>query len=114
MQFEQLVLVAMLSIDPLTKARRVFILEKHIPNVIEGQSYDELKRIAHSMNSRSNSDICAKYVINKGEDNKYTIVRDDFGKITQIKGIHYIQSDCLIAAMNHYADTERITVTQTI
>lgn len=105
---KHLVLAAMLSVDKKSQERRIFIVEKVVP--IWGQEpkkerVEELADIAHAMVTRKNSSILAQYKIIKTEQmtKPYKVSRVTFSKTLYIlSGMQYLQSGCLVAAMEDF------------
>jgi len=94
-------LVAILSKDRITSRRRIFICEKSLPKMWNA-TQEEIKQVAHIQVTRKNSLILAEYEIVKDELGlKYKILRRS-GDFESLDKNQYIQSDCLIAAMEDY------------
>lgn len=106
-------IVAMLSVDKLTKRRRIFIVEKTLPHMWKATP-EEIKHLAHMQISQKNTLTLAEYVIHKDDMGlKYSISRrnHECGMTHEnIANNQYTQSDCLVAAMNDYTTQNDITV----
>jgi hypothetical protein len=102
-------LVAILSKDKVTGRRRIFICEKTLPKMWNA-TMEEIKQVAHMQVTRKNSLILAEYEIFKDDLGlKYKVVRRS-GDFEALDKNQYIQSDCLIAAMEDYLSQKDLKV----
>lgn len=109
---EVMILAAMLSIDKRTYNRNIYIIERPIPKLYS-LDMDELRELSHNMTTAANSYILYKYTIFLVDgSNKYEII--DRGGSRLGVPPQYTQSDCLIAAMNEYANDNLITIIDTM
>lgn len=110
---QEFILASMLSIDPKTKERRIFIIDKQIPI---GADYKDIKRIAHKMTSCINSTILRKYIIvNNEATNRYEVYKCNYDAIEyRLYNSEFTQSDCLIAAMNDFCQKNGYVIIDTL
>jgi len=101
----------MLSVDKITKRRKIFICEKALPAMWHA-TRDEMKQLAHMTVTRKNSLMLAEYEIYKDFSGlKYKIVRRSGDFDTLLKQ-ELIQSDCLITAMEDYLSLNKLKMEQ--
>lgn len=105
------VLAAMLSIDPKTGKRNIYIIEKVIPPLFSYTDI-ELQEIAHKMTTAQNSYIQARYAIVREGGYKYKTLRR-CGSIIPGNS-RYLQSDCLLDAMHDYLEQNNLTLSKVI
>lgn len=110
---QEFILASMLSIDPKTKERRIFIIDKQIPI---GADYKDIKRIAHKMTSHINSTILQKYIIvNNEATNRYEVYKCNYDDVEyRLYNSEFTQSDCLIAAMNDFCQKNGYVIIDTL
>lgn len=108
---EVMVLAAMLSVDPKTGKRNIYIVEKIVPPLFSYTDI-ELQEIAHKMTTAQNSYIQAKYVIIRDGGYKYKTLRRDGSTISG--NSKYLQSDCLLAAMHDYLEQNNLRISKVI
>ena len=95
------VLVSMLSKNPNTGERRIFIVDKWIPELFVN-SYEDKRRIAHKTVCASDCVFEAKYTMKRNDAETRYIVYASTGRKLPLD--YYIQSDCLIGAMRDYIE----------
>lgn len=110
---QEFILASMLSIDPKTKERRIFIIDKQITI---GADYTDIKRIAHKMTSHINSTILQKYIIvNNEATNRYEVYKCNYDDVEyRLYNSEFTQSDCLIAAMNDFCQKGGYVIIDTL
>lgn len=107
-------LVAMLSVESITKRRRIFIMEKTLPQMWTA-SPDEIRHVAHMQITRKNALTLAEYTIYKDPLGlKYEVSRRSGEEYYVLPRNQYIQSDCLVAAMNDYTERNGLEIAQQI
>lgn len=105
-------IVSMLSVEPITKRRRIFIVEKTLPQMWKA-SPEEIKHLAHMQITRKNTLHLYEYAMYKDELGlKYSISHRSNGNTERLPGNQYIQSDCLIASMNDYTKNAGLEIIQ--
>lgn len=110
---ERFILASMMSVDKRTQERRIFIVQKLIP-ITEETSY---ANIAHALTTSKNSGILDRYQIQRPpRSRKYSVYRlGDIGEpCREVARDIFIQSDCLIAAMEHYCLINDLKVLETL
>lgn len=100
-----MVIAAMLSVDSKSKERRIFIVNKSIP---ECSSFMDMLKVAHSMTTKHNSNILAKYVIDSipNEGNTYRVTRYMEEGSYVLEDNYHLQSYCLKASLYDFCRRE--------
>ena len=110
------VIVAMLSVDPKTGRRNIYIVQKEGPSLITTPSEAE---IAYAQTTRRNSNMLDAYEIVQTDapGKHYTVFHyapnPNEDSIDNC-GTAPIQSKCLEIAMKHFCDKHRYTIVSTL
>ncbi len=114
-----MILSAMLSINKY-QDKRIFIVQRMIPI---GSDISHAREIAHSITTKGNSGILARYAIERNQFSRYTLYRHhsyleyinhSYPEWDKIDDKLYLQSDCLKLAMEHYCQDQNYSILETL
>lgn len=106
------ILSSMLSIDKVTQARNIFIIQKAVPTDPEVQFTSKV--VAHLQSGKHNSIILDKYQIDKDYMSKRTYRVRHCKSNTTLTQVELTQQDCLELAMRDYCSKKGIEILNTL
>ena len=113
---EQYILAAMLSVDKVTSAHNIYIVDKMIPELISDIDVDSL---AYKFTTKLNSVIRAKYAIVKNPTRSYCVKRVEqkskfFTVTSTVSESERTQANCLVAAMQDYMNINKLAISRVL